>query len=54
MVCVQGVQVLQEVSVVSTSKGMSVAAGGVGVGHWAHLGGAAAGVLLVVVLSRLE
>jgi membrane associated rhomboid family serine protease len=50
-------QVLQEVSMVSAGKGAalasSAAAGGTTVGHWAHLGGAAAGVLLVLLLSRL-
>lgn len=44
-------QVLQEVSLVSSGKVLSL--GGASVGHWAHLGGAAAGVLLVVALSRL-
>jgi len=44
-------QVLQEVHIVASGK--SMAAGGMGVGHWAHLGGAAAGVLLVLLLSRL-
>lgn len=44
-------QVLGEVSMVSTGKGAVL--GGMQVGHWAHLGGAAAGVLLVLLLSRL-
>ena len=44
-------QVLQEVHVVASGKTM--AAGGMSVGHWAHLGGAAAGVVLVLLLSRL-
>lgn len=44
-------QVLQEVSMVSSGKAMSV--GGMSVGHWAHLGGAAAGVVLVLMLSKL-
>lgn len=45
-------QVLQEVSMVSSGKAGLVAAG-MSVGHWAHLGGAAAGVLLVLLLNRL-
>jgi len=45
-------QVLQEVSMVSSGKSGLVAAG-MSVGHWAHLGGAAAGVLLVLLLNRL-
>jgi len=44
-------QVLQEVHIVASGK--SMAAGGMSVGHWAHLGGAAAGVVLVLLLSRL-
>ena len=45
-------QVLQEVSMVSGGKAVAVV-GNMSVGHWAHLGGAAAGVLLVLLLSRL-
>ena len=45
-------QVLQEVSMVSSGKAGLVAAG-MSVGHWAHLGGAAAGVMLVLLLNRL-
>jgi membrane associated rhomboid family serine protease len=45
-------QVLQEVSMVSSGKAGLVAAG-MSVGHWAHLGGAAAGVLLVLLLNKL-
>lgn len=44
-------QVLNEVAMVSS--GGAVLAGGAQVGHWAHLGGAAGGVLLVFLLSRL-
>jgi membrane associated rhomboid family serine protease len=46
-------QVLQEVSMVSSGKAGLVARG-MSVGHWAHLGGAAAGVLLVLLITRLE
>jgi membrane associated rhomboid family serine protease len=45
-------QVLQEVSMVSSGKAGLVSAG-MSVGHWAHLGGAAAGVLLVLLLNKL-
>lgn len=44
-------QVLQEVAVVGSGRGMAL--GGMSVGHWAHLGGAAVGVLLVLLLARL-
>lgn len=44
-------QVLQEVQMVAS--GASIVAGQMTVGHMAHLGGAAGGVLLVILLSRL-
>jgi hypothetical protein len=44
-------QVAGEVS--AATAGPALAVGGVRVGHVAHLGGAAAGVLLVLLLSRL-
>ena len=44
-------QVLQEVTMVSSGKAALV--GGMSVGHWAHLGGAAAGVCLVLMLARM-
>jgi membrane associated rhomboid family serine protease len=45
-------QVMSEVAVVSSGKVVSV--GGMTVGNWAHLGGAIAGVILVLVLSRIS
>lgn len=45
-------QVLGEVHMVASGKALA-AAGGMSVGHFAHLGGALAGVLLVWGLSRL-
>lgn len=44
-------QVMSEVAVVSSGKVVTV--GGMAVGNWAHLGGAIAGVLLVLVVSRI-
>lgn len=44
-------QVVNEVG--SVAGGKAVMVGGMNVGHWAHLGGAAAGVVLVLLLSRL-
>jgi membrane associated rhomboid family serine protease len=44
-------QVVNEVGSVAGGKAAMV--GGMNVGHWAHLGGAAAGVVLVLLLSRL-
>jgi len=44
-------QVLQEVQIVASGSSMVV--GQMSVGHMAHLGGAAAGVMLVILLSRL-
>lgn len=47
-------QVAQEVALVMGNASSSkVIAGGMSIGHAAHLGGAAAGVLLIVLLSRL-
>lgn len=46
-------QVLEEVAMVSSGKALVAAGGQLTVGHMAHLGGAAAGVLLVLLLSRL-
>jgi membrane associated rhomboid family serine protease len=43
-------QVMSETAAV-LSGGTTV--GGMSVGHWAHLGGAIGGVLLVLLLSRL-
>jgi len=45
-------QVMSEVAVVSSGKVVTV--GGMTVGNWAHLGGAIAGVILVLVLSRIS
>ena len=51
--CLQFVtrQVLQEVQFVGAGK--ALVAGGMSVGHMAHLAGAAVGVLLVLLLARL-
>lgn len=46
-------QVLGEVNMVTSSGKAAMMVGGVSIGHWAHLGGAIAGVLLVLLLSRL-
>lgn len=44
-------QVWNEVAIVAGGKTMTMA--GMSVGHWAHLGGAVAGVLLLLLLSKL-